>query len=105
MFQHALRQSLIGLLLITPALAATTAEQRGKAFARANCARCHAIDRVSKSPLRIAPPLRSLHQRYPIEALEEALAEGISTGHPDMPAFELRPEQIHDLLSYLKTLE
>jgi mono/diheme cytochrome c family protein len=105
MFQHALRQTLIGLVLITPALAATTAEQRGKAFARANCARCHAIDRVSKSPLRIAPPLRSLHQRYPMEALEEALAEGISTGHPDMPAFELSPDQINDLLSYLKTLE
>jgi len=105
MFQHALRQTLIGLLLIMPALAATSAEQRGKAFARANCARCHAIDRVSKSPLRIAPPLRTLHQRYPIEALEEALAEGISTGHADMPAFELNPDQINDLLSYLKTLE
>jgi len=105
MLQHALRQTLIGLVLITPALAATTAEQRGKSFARANCARCHAIDRVSKSPLRIAPPLRTLHQRYPIDALEEALAEGISTGHPDMPAFELNPDQIHDLLSYLKTLE
>lgn len=105
MFQHALRQTLIGLLLITPALAATTAEQRGKAFARANCARCHAIDRISKSPLRIAPPLRTLHERYPIEALEEALAEGISTGHADMPAFELNPDQINDLLSYLKTLE
>jgi mono/diheme cytochrome c family protein len=105
MLQTALRHGLIGLLLITPALAAPTAEQRGKAFARANCARCHAVDRVSKSPLAIAPPLRTLHNRYPIEALEEALAEGISTGHPDMPAFELDPDQIHDLLSYLKTLE
>jgi mono/diheme cytochrome c family protein len=37
--------------------------------------------------------------------LEEALAEGINTGHADMPAFELSPNQIHDLLSYLKTLE
>ncbi|EJN13374.1 cytochrome c, mono- and diheme variants family [Bradyrhizobium sp. YR681] len=105
MFQHALRQGLIGLFLITPALAAPTAEQRGKAFARANCARCHAIDRVSKSPLSIAPPLRTLHNRYPIDSLEEALAEGISTGHADMPTFELNPDQIHDLLSYLKTLE
>lgn len=105
MLQTALRHGLMGLLLITPALAAPTAEQRGKAFARANCARCHAVDRVSKSPLAIAPPLRTLHNRYPIEALEEALAEGISTGHPDMPAFELDPDQIHDLLSYLKTLE
>ncbi|UWU66998.1 c-type cytochrome [Bradyrhizobium sp. DASA03005] len=105
MLQSALRHGLIGLLLITPALAAPTAEQRGKAFARANCARCHAIDRASKSPLEIAPPLRNLHRRYPINSLGEALAEGISTGHSDMPAFELSPDQIHDLLSYLKTLE
>lgn len=105
MFQHALRQAMIGLLLITPALADSTAEQRGKAFARTNCARCHAIDRSSESPLKIAPPLRTLHRRYPIETLGEALAEGIYTGHADMPAFELSPDQIHDLLSYLKTLE
>jgi mono/diheme cytochrome c family protein len=89
-----------------PAMAATSSPiQRGKAFARANCARCHAVDRVSESPLKIAPPFRTLHLRYPIETLGEALAEGIYTGHADMPAFELDPEQIHDLLSYLKTLE
>ena len=105
MLQGMLRHGLIGLLLMTPALAAPTAEQRGKAFAQANCARCHAIDRASSSPLKIAPPLRTLHQRYPVEALEEALAEGINTGHADMPVFELSPDQIHDLLSYLKTLE
>jgi len=105
MLRSALRHGLIGLLLITPALAAPTAEQRGKAFARANCARCHAIDRASKSPLEIAPPLRNLHRRYPVNSLGEALAEGIYTGHADMPAFELNPDQIHDLLSYLKTLE
>ena len=105
MLHTALRHGLIGLLLITPALAAPTAEQRGKAYARANCARCHAIDRRSESPLKIAPPFRTLHRRYPIDSLEEALAEGIYTGHADMPAFELEPDQIHDLLSYLKTLE
>ncbi|MBR0741450.1 cytochrome c [Bradyrhizobium liaoningense] len=105
MLRYAFSRCLIGLLLITPALAASTVERRGKAFAQANCARCHAIDRVSESPLKIAPPLRTLHQRYPIETLGEALAEGIYTGHGDMPAFELNPEQIHDLLSYLKTLE
>jgi len=105
MLQNALRHGLIVLLLTTPALAAPTAEQRGKAYARVNCARCHAIDRRSESPLKIAPPFRTLHQRYPIDALEEALAEGIYTGHADMPAFEFDPDQIHDLLSYLKTLQ
>ncbi len=86
MLRCALRQGLIALLLISPALAASKAEQRGKAFARASCARCHAIDRVSESPLKIAPPFRTLHQRYPIETLGEALAEGIYTGHADMPS-------------------
>jgi cytochrome c len=101
----ALRQTLITLLAITPALAASPAEQRGKAYALANCARCHSIDRVTQSPLKVAPPFRTLHNRYPVETLAEALAEGIQTGHPTMPEFRLDPDQIHDLLSYLKTLE
>ena len=63
------------------------------------------IDRVTQSPLKIAPPFRTLHKRYPIETLAESLAEGIQTGHPTMPEFQLDPDQIHDLLSYLKTLE
>jgi mono/diheme cytochrome c family protein len=53
----------------------------------------------------LPPPFRTLHLRYPVETLGEALAEGIYTGHADMPAFQLDPDQIHDLLSYLKTLE
>ena len=93
------------LIMTTQVLAAPPAEQRGKTFVLTNCARCHSIDRVSPSPLKIAPPFRTLHLRYPIETLGEALAEGISTGHPTMPEFRLDPDQIHDLLSYLKTLE
>lgn len=92
-------------MLTAPALAASPAEQRGKTFALTNCARCHSIDRVTSSPLKIAPPFRTLHERYPIESLAEALAEGIVTGHPTMPEFRLEPDQIHDLLSFLKTLE
>jgi mono/diheme cytochrome c family protein len=93
------------LLLMTPAVAMSPAEQRGKTFAINNCSRCHSVDRATASPLRIAPPFRTLHLRYPIENLGEALAEGISTGHPTMPEFVLDPDQIHDLLSYLKSLE
>jgi cytochrome c len=105
MLAFILRQALAILMLMTPALAASPAEQRGKTFALNNCARCHSIDRVTESPLKIAPPFRTLHNRYPIDSLAEALAEGIYTGHPAMPAFELDPDQIHDLLSYLKSLE
>ena len=93
------------LLATNAALALTPAEQRGKNFVVTNCSRCHAVDKVSPSPLTIAPPFRDLHHRYPIESLQEALAEGISTGHPTMPQFRLEPDQINDVLSYLKSLE
>jgi len=93
------------LITLTPAVAASPQQQRGKTFALNNCAKCHSIDKVSASPLKIAPPFRSLHKRYPIETLSEALAEGISTGHPTMPEFQLETDQIGDLLAYLKTLE
>jgi len=87
------------------AIAASPSEQRGQFFARTNCARCHSIDGVTQSPLKIAPPFRTLHKRYPIEQLAEAFAEGISTGHPTMPEYRLEPDQINDLLSFMRTLQ
>jgi len=80
-------------------------EQRGLVFVRTNCSRCHSVDKVSKSPLPMAPPFRTLHERYPVENLEEPLAEGIITGHPSMPEFRLDPGQIADVIAYLKSLE
>ncbi|MET0876513.1 MAG: cytochrome c [Tardiphaga sp.] len=103
--RHYLVQAAVAVLCMAPAMAASPAEQRGMAFALNNCARCHSIDRVTASPLNIAPPFRTLHKRYRIEMLAEALAEGITTGHPTMPEYQLDPDQINDLLAYLKTLE
>ncbi len=88
-----------------PAQAQSPSVQRGQQFARANCARCHSTDKVSPSPLRIASPFRNLHLRYPVETLEEPLAEGIVTGHPNMPEFRLEPDQIADFIAFLKSLE
>lgn len=85
--------------------ALSPAAQRGLVFVRTNCARCHSVDRVGPSPLRIAPPFRTLHERYPVESLQEALAEGIVTGHPTMPEFQLDPGQVGDVIAYLKSLE
>jgi cytochrome c len=105
MLRLILRPAVLTLILMTPAVAMSPAEQRGKTFAVTNCAKCHSVDRVTGSPLKIAPPFRTLHLRYPVEDLAEALAEGIETGHPTMPVFQLEPDQINDLMSYLKTLE
>jgi len=81
------------------------AAQRGLVFVRTNCARCHSVDKVGESPLHIAPPFRTLHTRYPVESLQESLAEGIVTGHPTMPEFRLDPGQVADVIAYLKSLE
>jgi cytochrome c len=77
----------------------------GKAFAQANCSHCHSIDKFTLSSLAIAPPFRTLHKRYPVDSLQEALGEGISTGHPSMPEFILDPGQVGDFISFLKSLE
>ena len=95
----------IAIILATPAEAASPGERRGFVFAKTNCARCHAIDRFNPSPMKIAPPFRDLHLRYKVEMLAEAFAEGIYTGHPTMPAFQLDPDQINDLLAFMKSLE
>ena len=105
MIRQILAPMALVLITLTQAVAASPDQQRGKTFALNNCARCHAIDKVSQSSLKIAPPFRILHKRYPIETLAESLAEGIQTGHPTMPEFRLDPDQIQDLLAYMKTLE
>ncbi|MDO8981993.1 MAG: cytochrome c [Afipia sp.] len=97
--------ALFAFAMTSSAMAASPAELRGRTFAQTNCARCHSIDRSTASPLAIAPPFRTLHKKYPIDTLAEALAEGIDTGHPTMPMFVLEPDQINDLLSFLKSLK
>jgi hypothetical protein len=43
--------------------------------------------------------------RYPPQDLAEALAEGISTGHPDMPEFVFQPAEIEAIVAYLNHLK
>ena len=86
-----------------PSIAANV--EQGKRLALTYCAKCHAIDKVSPSPLKIAPPFRTLHERYPVGMLEESLAEGIVTGHPTMPQFRFEGDQVGDFIAFLKTLE
>jgi len=92
------------LMLATPAMADTADPARGKALAEKQCARCHAIGAEDTSTKPDAPAFRVLATKWPLENLEEALAEGIVVGHPDMPVFEFEPRQISDLLSYIGSI-
>src|SRR5947209_2475908 len=77
------------------------AARRGLIFVRMRCAQCHAIDKVSESPLTMARPLRTLQISYPVSDLQRPLAEGIHR----LPPIRLTPGQLADVMAYLKTLE
>ena len=78
---------------------------RGLALVTRNCSMCHAIGRVGDSPNPQAPHFRDLHQRYPIDNLGEALAEGILVGHPQMPEFRFSGQEVRDIIAYLKSIQ
>jgi cytochrome c len=81
---------------------------RGEAIAQKNCSTCHAVGKTGSSPYPLAPPFRTLHQKYDVEGLAEAFAEGIvvgNSGERQMPRFIMSVEQIEDMIAYLKSLE
>ncbi len=77
----------------------------GRAIVEVYCISCHAIGAAGESRLAEAPPFRTLSERYPITALEEAFAEGVLVGHPAMPEFRLEPDQIDALVAYLESIQ
>src|SRR5258708_3156468 len=103
----------IEILLATGFVAATSSlavaqespVREGQVILNKNCSMCHATGPTGASPHRQAPPFRILSQRYPIDDLQEALGEGLSSGHPDMPDFVFPPDQVGAILAYLKSIQ
>jgi cytochrome c len=94
------------LLWLGPAAAAEKGSlHRGELLLRENCSRCHAIGTTGNSPHPEAPPFRTLSSRYPIEDLSESLAEGIVSGHPDMPIFVFSPTDVEAIIEYLNSIQ
>lgn len=77
----------------------------GQEIAQNLCAGCHAIGLEGDSPHAEAPRFRDLSEMYPVRLLEEALAEGIAVGHPDMPEFRLDSDQVEQLIQYLESIQ
>jgi mono/diheme cytochrome c family protein len=78
---------------------------KGEALVKENCARCHAIGKEGASPHPDAPPFRTLSSKYPVEDLAESLAEGIVSGHPDMPIFAFTPTDVAAIIDYLESIQ
>ena len=81
--------------------------ERGRALAETNCAACHGVGPGTESPVPEAPAFETLGRLWPVEYLEEALAEGIMVGHEthQMPIFQFEPGDIQDLIAYLKSIQ
>jgi mono/diheme cytochrome c family protein len=105
------RSFLAGTIAITlaPSLSfaqdVSAIEQRGEALLTAYCSRCHAIGRTGTSPHLDAPLFRALSLRYSIDGLAEALAEGLSVGHPDMPELAFESDEVGAILAYLRSIQ
>ncbi len=83
----------------------SSSAEKGRALLAAHCSRCHAIGLTGESPHDEAPPFREVMKIYGAKSLEEALGEGLVTGHPDMPEFVFAPEEVAAIENYLMTLE
>lgn len=79
--------------------------KQGETLLVKDCARCHGIGRTDASKHPQAPLFRRLSKRYPIESLEEALGEGIISGHPDMPEFQFDADDVGAIIAYLKSIQ
>jgi cytochrome c len=101
------RAAALAVLMLAAAWCPAAADnpKHGEELLQKNCASCHAVGATGESPHKSAPAFRTLGRRYPIESLEEALGEGIVSGHPDMPEFSFDADDVGDIITYLKSIQ
>src|SRR5713101_10063346 len=73
---------------------------------KANCAVCHAADGSGNSPSGKALKAKDLRSDEVQKKSDAELADGITKGQGKMPPFgkKLKPEQIQQLVSYVRQL-
>jgi cytochrome c len=97
---------LLAVGLSSPAMAVEKdLTDKGRALVKKDCSRCHAIGTEGDSPNPEAPPFRTLSSKYPVEDLAESLAEGIVSGHPEMPIFVFGPTDVEAIIDYLQSIQ
>ncbi len=108
-------QSLLAILLCSFASACAVgsgdeqsgAIARGQALAESQCAQCHAIGPTGLSPYPAAPLWRELAETKDTDELAQMFGEGKlihRDGTLSMPEYMLTPQQIGELVAYMKTL-
>jgi len=73
----------------------------GKALAKLNCGRCHAIGLEGKSPLKKAPPFWTMFTRRPINTIAEMLVNKATPSDGPMPHFTISKKQAEDIANWI----
>jgi cytochrome c len=98
---------LVGIAILSGPRRLSADVTAGKAIFEQRCAICHYSDSTAK---KIGIGLKGLFARGKFangaKVDDAAVSAWIEKGGKDMPGFRgaLKPEQIHDLIAYLKTL-
>lgn len=105
---HRTRVLIAVLVLCVPAASFAAGSSkltaRGKAILLEKCGRCHAVEAVGQSPLKIAPPMRDIYPRFPPRELQEELLEGMASRHKEMPQIQFSQEDVAAIMDYLYEL-
>lgn len=77
----------------------------GRTIVVRDCGGCHATGVTGRSVFPPALPFRVLGARYELDGLAEALAEGISVGHPAMPERAYPANEVEAIIVYMKSVQ
>ncbi len=95
----------LAVLILASAAQAQDPSRHGRALLKEFCARCHAIGKTGRSPLRNAPPFRTLGRTFDLDRLSSRLERGISSSHPGMPEFKFSEVDARAAVAYLRSIQ
>jgi len=95
---------LVGLSAASQAADTQQLRSRGQALLQQHCGRCHATGPKDDSPLKGAPPMRTVYARFSPRELQAELHEGLVSRHRDMPQIDFSDEDTDAILAYLYAL-
>ena len=83
------------------------AQTGGEALYKAKCVACHGADGKGETAVGKANKIRDLGSADVQAQTDDVIAAIISNGKSKMPAYgkSLKPEQIKDLVAYIRTLK
>ncbi|WP_446719477.1 c-type cytochrome [Inquilinus sp. OTU3971] len=90
-------------IALTPSLAGAVGDgARGRAIVETWCTSCHAPDRA-RTAADAAPSLSEIRHRP--DLTPDGLRTWLADPHPPMPNLNLTPQEIEDLVAYLRRSE